>query len=124
GVIETLSQWSAPGEHAAEGLRYSMHNPRFMGSTLILAYYHGGVWALDLSTEASRASPVVVGQFTPSETNGWMPRAPASEPIADARCGKFNRADAPLAFDVEIGDGVVYVADVPTGLYAIEPTWP
>src|SRR5206468_4255591 len=49
-AIETMSSWSAPGGHAADKLRYSMHNPRFLGTTLVLAYYHGGVWALDLST--------------------------------------------------------------------------
>ena len=54
GLIQVVSSWSAPGGHAADGLRYSMHNPRFLDGTLVLAYYHGGVWALDLATQAHR----------------------------------------------------------------------
>lgn len=123
GLVETLGNWSAPGEHAADGLRYSMHNPRFMDSTLVLSYYHGGVWALDLSTPEKRASPEIVGQYMPSETNGWKPVKPKTAAVSDSLCGVFNLADAPLAFDVEIGDGVVYVADMPSGLYTIKPTW-
>lgn len=123
GFVETLSNWSAPGEHAADGLRYSMHNPRFLGSTLVVTYYHGGVWALDLSTAANRLAPPVIGQFMPSESNGWTPAPPRTGAVADRLCGVFNLGDAPVAFDVEAGDGVVYVGDLPTGLYTIKPTW-
>lgn len=124
GSIETLSNWSAPGAHAADGLRYSMHNPRFLGSTLILAYYHGGVFALDLSTQAHRESPVIVGQYTPHASNGWKPQPTETHAVSDRLCGAFNLGDAPLVFDVETGPGnVVYVGDLPTGLYTIKPTW-
>ena len=123
-LVETLSNWSAPGEHAADGLRYSMHNPRFMpDGTLVLSYYHGGVWALDLSTPERRAAPAVVGHFSPGESNGWVPEKPKTSAYADAACGVFHLADAPVAFDVEVGNGVVYVADLPTGLYTVKPLW-
>ncbi|HUR68976.1 MAG TPA: hypothetical protein VM370_06990, partial [Candidatus Thermoplasmatota archaeon] len=71
GLVQMLANWSAPGEHAADGLRYSMHNPRFLGDDLILAYYHGGAWSLDLSTPSA---PKVQGLFVPGETNGWKPQ--------------------------------------------------
>jgi hypothetical protein len=122
--IETLSTWHAPGDHAADGLRYSMHNQRFLGSTLLLSYYHGGVWALDLSTQAHRERPVVVGQYTPDKSNGWKPQPTETHAVADTICpGVFHLADAPLVFDVEPGEGVVYAADMPTGLYTLKPTW-
>lgn len=123
GYIETLSTWHAPGAHAADGLRYSMHNPRFLGDTLVIAYYHGGVWALDLSTPEKQRAPEVVGQFMPGTSNGWTPERPKTSAVADNLCGVFNMADAPFAFDVEAYEGVVYVADMPTGLYTIKPTW-
>lgn len=123
GFIDTLSNWSAPGDHGADGLRYSMHNPRFLGNTLVVAYYHGGVWALDLSTPETQAAPRIVGQFMPSISNGWTPAPMKTGVVADELCGVFNLADAPVAFDLEAGDGVVYVADLPTGLYTIKPTW-
>jgi hypothetical protein len=120
GLVETLVNWSAPGEHAADGLRYSMHNPRFLGDDLILAYYHGGAWSLDLST------PEVVrpqGLFMPGESNGWKPTKSKTSVVSDSLCGAFNLGDAPLTFDVEVTEGAVYVADLHTGLYALKPLW-
>jgi hypothetical protein len=122
-AIDTISNWSAPGDHPADGLRYSMHNPRFDGSTLILAYYHGGVWALDLGTQAKREHPLVVGQYEPNVSNGWKPQPTDTHAVSDAQCGKFNLADAPLVFDVEVGNGAIYAADLPTGLYTLKPGW-
>jgi hypothetical protein len=138
GVIDTLGNWSAPGDHPAMAGMYSMHNPRFYGDirggshgddgqksvgTLILTYYHGGVWALDLSTPEKRAHPEVVGQYMPSEAGG-TPGAPATTPAAErAGCPHLAFVTAPLSFDVESGDGVVYVADLHTGLYTLKPTW-
>lgn len=115
--IDMLTQWHAPGEHAAEGLRYSMHNPRFTGTTLSLAYYHGGAWTLDLSTPDK---PVVTGLFVPGKTNGWVPEKPKTSAFSDLSCGKFNLADAPLVFDLEAHENVLYVADLPTGLYTLK----
>ncbi|MEA3200580.1 MAG: hypothetical protein QOE90_2008 [Thermoplasmata archaeon] len=124
GLIQTISHWSAPGDHAADGLRYSMHNPRFLGTTLILAYYHGGVWALDMGSAQKLAHPQVIGQFSPSTSNGWRPQPTDTHAVSDTECGKFNLADAPMVFDVETGpQGYVYVADLPTGLYTVKPTW-
>lgn len=119
-LVETLASWSAPGEHAADGLRYSMHNPRFLGDDLILAYYHGGVWSLDLSDPA-RPTPQAV--FMPAESNGWTPQKTKTTAVSDSLCGVFHLGDAPLAFDVETTDGAVYVADLHTGLYALKPLW-
>ncbi|MHB8585844.1 MAG: LVIVD repeat-containing protein [Thermoplasmatota archaeon] len=123
GVLQTLSNWSAPGNHSADGLRFSMHNPRFMGSTLILAYYHAGVWAIDLSTPQNQSHPQPVGLFVPGDSNGWNPQPTDTHAVSDASCGAFHLADAPLVFDVEPYAGYVYVADLPTGLYTIKPTW-
>lgn len=124
GVLETLSNWSAPGNHSADGLRFSMHNPRFLGTTLILAYYHAGVWALDLSGPANWSKPKPVAVFVPGDTNGWSPAPTDTHAVSDELCGAFHLADAPLVFDVEPYRGYVYVADLPTGLYTVRPTWP
>lgn len=121
--IETLGTWENPGAHGADGLRFSMHNPRFLDDTLVLAHYHGGVWALDLSTRAAQERPIVVGQYMPTESTGWQGGATKTTIVSDRLCGAFNLGDTPLAFDVENGDGVVYVADMATGLYTLKPTW-
>ena len=116
--METLAQWSAPGEHAADGLRYSLHNPRVIGTDLTLSYYHAGVWGLDL---ADPAAPRVEALFMPGETNGYRPEKPRTSAYAEARCGEFAFADAPFTMDVEMVPGAVYVADLHTGLYALRP---
>ena len=119
-LIETLTSWSAPGEHAADGLRYSMHNPRFLGDDLLLSYYHGGVWSLDLSAPER---PTPQGLFMPGVSNGWTPTKTKTSVVSDSLCGAFNLGDAPLAFDVEVTDDAVYVADLHTGLYTLKPLW-
>ena len=123
GFIETVGNWTAPGNHPAENAKYSMHNPRFHGSTLVLTYYHGGVWAVDLSTPEKRASPPVVGQYMPNVSNGWKPKATATYAATDRVCPHLTLDLAPLAFDVESGEGVLYVADLHTGLYTLRPGW-
>ena len=120
GLVETIANWSAPGEHAADGLRYSMHNPRFLGDDLILAYYHGGAWSLDLSAPA-RPTPQAL--FMPAVSNGWTPTKTKTTAVSDSLCGAFNLGDAPLVFDVEVTEGAVYVADLHTGLYTLRPQW-
>ena len=120
GLVETLANWSASGDHAADGLRYSMHNPRFLDDTLILAYYHGGVLGLDLSAPAS---PKPIALFVPGASNGWKPQPAETHAVSDSACGQFHLADAPLVFDVETSGGYVYAADLPTGLYTLQPQW-
>lgn len=114
--IETLAAWRAPGEHAADGLRYSMHNPRLDGSDLVLSYYHGGAWSLDLA-EPARPAPRAV--FMPAGSTGYRPQKPLTSAYAESACGAFAFADAPFVMDVEAWEGAVYVADLHTGLYAL-----
>lgn len=116
--IETLANWSAPGEHAADGLRYSMHNPRILGDQVALSYYHGGVWGLDLSDPAH---PKPNALYMPSESTGYVPEKPKTSAYADQNCGVFMFADAPFTMDVEMVPGAVYAADLHTGLYALKP---
>lgn len=122
-LIEVVGTWENPGTHAADGLRFSMHNPRFHGTTLVLAHYHGGLWALDLGTRAAQENPVVVGQYMTTQDIGWKGGRPTTAFVSDSLCGLFHLGDTPLVFDVESGDGVVYVADIATGLYVLRPTW-
>jgi len=116
--METLAQWSAPGEHPAAGLRYSMHNPRLLGKDLYLSYYHGGAWRLDLGQPSA---PRVTGLFMPGESTGYVPEKPKTSAYAERQCGEFAFADAPFTMDVEAVPGALYVADLHTGLYALKP---
>lgn len=119
GDMQLLGNWTNPGNHAAEGLRYSMHNPIFVGSTLIVSHYHGGVWALDLSTPEKQARPEVTGVFLPGEPGG-KPTKPIGYTLLSATGRSFNVLDTPYTMDVETHEGYVYVADLHTGLYTIK----
>ncbi len=116
-VVETLATWQNPGAHAAEGLRYSLHNPRMRDGSLTVAHYHGGVWTLDL---AAPEAPVVKGFYLPHE-GGTLVAPARTSTVADRLCGAFHLGDAPSTFDVELGEGVVYAADLHTGIYALRP---
>ncbi|HWH07709.1 MAG TPA: hypothetical protein VNX21_00820 [Candidatus Thermoplasmatota archaeon] len=120
--IQVLANWSNPGGHAAAALRYSLHNPVFLGDKLVVAHYHGGVWALDLSTAQARADPPVVGVFLPSEPGG-KPVKPAGYAIMSARGRSFAVTDTPMTMDVKVVGDLVYAADLHTGIYALRPTW-
>lgn len=113
--VRLLSTWSAGDVPAGPALRWSMHNPRFLGDVVVLAHYHGGVWGIDL---ADPARPAVVGQYMPARDTGFIP-TPRPNPL----CGDAQFHDLPYVFDVEVGEGVVYAADLHTGLYALKPTW-
>ena len=122
GDVQVLGNWSNPGGHAADALRYSLHNPVFLGDKLVVAHYHGGVWALDLSTAEKRADPPVLGVFLPSEPGG-KPAAPAGYPVMQRMGRSFAVTDAPMTMDVKVVGDLVYAADLHTGLYALKPTW-
>jgi len=121
--IQNITMWQNPGGVAAQDLRFSMHNPRFMGDTLVLSHYHGGVWAFDFSSLEAIRAHTITGVFLPGEDTGWVPKEPTAATATEQVFFDFDNAATPLAFDVEAGDGVVYVADVHSGLYTIKPTW-
>lgn len=120
--VQVLGNWSNPGAHAAEDLRYSLHNPVFMGDKLVVAHYHGGVWALDLSTPEKRANPPVVGVFLPSEPAG-APAKPVGYAVMQRLGRSFAVTDVPMTMDVKVVGDYVYAADLHTGVYALKPTW-
>ncbi|HWG90769.1 MAG TPA: hypothetical protein VNZ52_07990 [Candidatus Thermoplasmatota archaeon] len=122
-VIETLSMWTNPGNVSADGLRFSLHNPRLEGGILHIAHYHGGVWSFDLRKPEYWSNLPVLGVHLPHEDTGYVPGPTETSVVSNTLCGAFNLADVPLAFDVETGDGVLYVADIHTGLYTLKASF-
>lgn len=97
-----VGEWAAPGEHPNDGIRFSLHNFQIVGGRLYLAYYHAGVWVLDISGEKAVA-PAFLGYYLPHEPV----RTYAEE------------ADAPNVWDVVLKDGYIYATDIATGLYVL-----
>lgn len=109
-----VSEWASPGEHGADGIRLSTHNINIVGTRLYMAYYHAGVWVLDVSEpEALRA----LGYYLPhSDVPPTVPR---------------ERAYAPNVWDVLVRDGAIYASDSHQGLFVLherddplgDPAW-
>ena len=99
-----VGEWAPPGEHPNDGIRFSTHNFQIVGERLYLAFYHGGVWVLDLSGERA-ANPQTLGYYLPHETvETWQPR---------------EQTNAPNVWDVVLKDGHLYATDIDAGLYVL-----
>jgi hypothetical protein len=99
---ELLAKWVLPGDPVNDGgYRFSPHNFDPLGTRIVYAHYHGGVWVLDL---AAPESPVVEGYV--------FPTVPEGEPAFNAT------EDAPNVWAAVWGpDGTIWASDIGTGLY-------
>lgn len=97
-----LTKWVLPGNPVNDGgYRFSPHNFDPMGTKLVYAHYHGGVWILDL---ADPETPTVQGYAFPTVPDG----EPNSNSIEDAP-NVWAAAWTPR--------GTILASDIGTGLY-------
>ena len=114
-----LSQWQPPFAPLAPWVDYtfSIHE---MAATptgqLAIAWYHAGVWVVDVSTRERQADPAILAAYQPHES---MPEV--LEP------GTYSGHAVPFVPTVWgagwTRDGYLVVPDVHTGLYVLEPAW-
>ena len=120
--LQTHGWWWNPSDVHADGLRFSLHNPRFSDDGIFtIASYHAGVWQLDLRRPDQWVEPEPIAYMVYAEGDP----TDFKDPIQEAQtCGFIQLPlDAPTIFDVELGDGgVVYAADPWMGLYTFAPT--
>lgn len=133
--IEWLGTWTNPANMPANGYRdgmvsatgfngqltFSTHNPEYEDGTIYLAHYHAGLWMLDVSTLDLAANPQPIGYYLPHDNNGGF--EPASHegiyPKPDPYCS-FSYDQVPNVYDLEVENGLVYLVDYHTGLYAVK----
>ncbi len=120
-LLEMIGRWANPGNHTASGLSFSFHNPRFgEDGIMTISSYHGGLWQLDFRHPDLRADPAEIAYAVYADSDGPLTMDPVQG--ADA-CNLGYAVDAPTYMDVELGDdGILYAADVYTGLYTFTPT--
>ncbi|MBI2078634.1 MAG: hypothetical protein HYT80_09755 [Euryarchaeota archaeon] len=124
GAMEKLGMWTNPGQKAAGAgesteLIYSTHNPRIESGILYLSHYHGGVWLVNVSTLRQAEAPETMGYYLPHNDNGgFVPRSGEGAYPKPNIC-QFDLDDVPNVFDVEVQNGIVYAADVHTGVYTL-----
>ncbi|MHB1260524.1 MAG: LVIVD repeat-containing protein [Thermoplasmatota archaeon] len=105
-----LSTWRNPGGAAAGNLGLSVHFFRIEDGLLYLSHYHGGIWGIDLRTPEAQAAPAAFGYI--------MPIPPTAIAPPEECCIGFDLDGAPMVFDLEVKDGVVYGADIIQGVTA------
>ena len=106
GAMSLLGQWQNPdGRTPAAFTRWSAHNFQLEDGLLYMGHYHGGLVVLDVSSLGKLANPPMVANYLPDK-----PRC--------GGCGSFS-SDVPFVWDAMPRDGVVWVTDINTGLYAV-----
>lgn len=106
--VEEVGRWTLPVDVAWDGfLQFSTHYVEVVGRTLFVTMYHGGVWAVDLSTPERLREPATVGVFLPDRVSPKPPKGPA-----------FGWT--PTVLDVlAYPNGDLVVFDGPSGLYTL-----
>ena len=90
---------------------FSPHNLVFEHGRLYIGHYHAGVWVVDVSTPERIRDPVNLGFYQPHHLPPTLPRTPLG-------------ADVPAVWGVQYAHGLIYAADVNTGLYILAYTGP
>lgn len=120
-----VGQWILPGAEALtaqQNYRFSLHNidGNCQGQVAI-GHYHAGVWVFDVSTQERQANPVTLGYYMPHERvldAGYSP-------VMTAPIGAVVTLDTPNVWAAMWSDDgeTLFIPDMTTGLYALDPTW-
>jgi hypothetical protein len=112
-----LGTWAPPLPAIAPWFqyRYSIHE---MAATptgqVAVAWYHAGVWVVDVSTKERQAEPVTLAAYQPHEAIDVTPATGVQTPVPDVPtvwgAGWDKR-------------GYLLVPDAHTGVYVLEPDW-
>lgn len=117
---EQISTWGLPGNVTIEG-RYIMspHTtmPDMQTGLLAVSHYHAGVWILDISDPTD-----------PRHLGYYLPTGPEDAPIDGPFWWKKPNFSpdgyGPNVYQVRWHDGLLWMTDRGTGLYAMEYTGP
>ncbi len=112
-----LSKWSPPFSVPLPyaSYLYSVHE---MAATptgqVSIAWYHGGVWVIDVSLRERQGSPAILAAYQPHEDMDVVPSTFAQTPLPFI----------PFVWSAAwTADGYLVVPDMHTGLYVLEPEW-
>ena len=105
--LKLVAEWIAPGAHPSPGFTFTTHQWQVADGRLYLAYYHAGVWVLDL--RAILAGAYADDPARPDVLGYYLPDEPSVE------TGQM----VPNVWDLNLKAGVVYATDISSGLYAL-----
>jgi hypothetical protein len=119
-----VSAWTLPAPvDWREGLEFSMHYFDVYNRTLFISTYHGGLWAVDLTTPEAILKMPTIGVFVPSMQSpkpfGTPPRSLAGTALLELAAGA-PLADHPVIMDLAVSsDGYLTVWDAQSGIYMV-----
>ena len=134
GVVDTtdplnpvyVGDWILPDAadlpQPQQNYRFSLHNiDGNCDGQVAVGHYHAGVWVFDISTPERAANPVTLAYYMPHE----VAVAPFYSPVVTAPIGALVSADVPNVWTAQwSSDGsVLFIPDMTTGLYALQPMW-
>jgi hypothetical protein len=100
-TLPIVPQWDG-------GLMYSLHYIGFQNGTLFVTNYHGGLWAVDVSTPQARQTMPTIGVFMPDKVSPKPIGRPTSYDMT------------PAVLDVlPMSDGTLLTWDHTSGLYVL-----
>jgi hypothetical protein len=115
---EKLSTWKLPIDFQPPyvNYRFSAHNVDISPhGQVISAWYHGGMWAFDVSTQERQEAPATLGFYQPHEM--YAASAPPAVAVLD-------HGAVPIVWGPQwTEEGHVVLGDMYTGVYTLEPEW-
>ncbi|MFA5943984.1 MAG: hypothetical protein WC876_05915 [Candidatus Thermoplasmatota archaeon] len=112
-----LSQWQPPFAPMVPWVSY-LYSVHEMAATptgqVAIAWYHAGVWVLDVSTQTRQGGPVTLAVYQPHEAMDVVPSTFAQTPLPYV----------PMVWGAGwTRDGYLAIPDMHTGVYVLEPEW-
>lgn len=131
-----VGAWTLPVDvQWSRGLEFSLHYLGLQNRTLFATSYHGGVWAIDVSNEESRAAMPSIGVFLPTKVSPQKFSRPPRSALIDRLFAGYALDGTPTVLDLNVlSDGTLVVFDLLSGLYTVKfdasnpapapPPWP
>ena len=114
---QLLSQWQPPFAPVVPWASY-LYSVHEMAATptgqVAIAWYHAGVWVIDVSTQDRQGGPVTLAVYQPHEEMDVVPSTFVQTPLPYV----------PMVWGAGWSrDGHLVVPDMHTGVYVLEPDW-
>ena len=115
-----VGSWTLPVDAAWTGTyQFSTHYIARVNRTLFVSTYHGGVWAVDVSTDEARRHMPSIGVFLPTrESPKPWPGMGQGTTVLQVLFADVRVNSKPFVLDLEaLPDGTLVVFEGSTGLY-------
>jgi hypothetical protein len=118
---KTVGAWTLPVDVTWSNLGFSLHYLALQNRTLFATAYHGGVWAIDVSTPEARATMPSIGVYIPAKVSPKPPDLNANRGLVVKQLyGKYELDNTPVVLELNVlNDGSLVIFDMQSGLYTV-----